>query len=54
MSQDKSFLVNFIQNSNAGFFVGNVKLTQETFVKQLILVCGLLSGLFGTLSRIRI
>lgn len=54
MSQDKSFLVNFIQNSNAGFFVGNVKLTQETFVKQFILVCGLLSGLFGALSRIRI
>jgi len=54
MSQDKAFLVNFIQNSNAGFFVGNVKLTQETFVKQLILVCGLLSGLLGTLSRIRI
>lgn len=51
---DKQFLVNFVTSSNAGFFVRNVRLTQEMFVKQFVLVCGLLSGLFGALSRIYI
>eukprot|EP00435_Cladocopium_sp_Y103_P020503 s65_g5.t1 len=41
---DKQFLVNFVTSSNAGFFVRNVRLTQEMFVKQFVLVCGLLSG----------
>eukprot|EP00913_Durusdinium_trenchii_P009599 g9019.t1 len=39
-------------NSSAGFFVRDVKLTQEMFVKQFILVGGILSGTFGALSRI--
>ncbi|CAK9080946.1 Metal transporter CNNM4 [Durusdinium trenchii] len=49
---DKQYLVNFIANSSAGFFVRDVKLTQEMFVKQFILVGGILSGTFGALSRI--
>jgi len=49
---DKQYLVSFITHSSAGFFVRDVKLTQEMFIKQFILVGGLLSGLFGALSRI--
>lgn len=51
---DKQFLVNFVLNSNAGFYVRGVRLSQEMFVKQGVLVCGLLSGLFGALSRVYI
>mmetsp|Transcript_4606 Transcript_4606/g.10812 ORF Transcript_4606/g.10812 Transcript_4606/m.10812 type:complete len:647 (-) Transcript_4606:31-1971(-) len=52
IDMDRQYLVRFICDSSPGFFVRDVRLTQEMFLKQFLLVGGLLSGLFGVLSRI--
>jgi len=48
----RQYLVTFITDSSAGFFVREVKISQELFLKQFIIVGGLLSGIFGALSRL--
>lgn len=41
----------FIADSSAGFFVKDIKLTREMFMKNFIMVGGILSGFVGVLSR---
>ncbi|CAE7357948.1 unnamed protein product [Symbiodinium natans] len=49
---NRQYLVQFIKDSSAGFYVKNVQLTQEMFAKQ-IYICGtVLSGLLGLISRV--
>ncbi|CAE7221392.1 unnamed protein product, partial [Symbiodinium natans] len=49
---DRQYLVRFITDSSAGFAVNDVKLTQELFMKQMIVFAGLLSGLVSIFSRL--
>lgn len=48
---DRTYLVRFIADSSAGFFVKDIKLTREMFMKNFIMVGGILSGFVGVLSR---
>mmetsp|Transcript_40792 Transcript_40792/g.67446 ORF Transcript_40792/g.67446 Transcript_40792/m.67446 type:complete len:163 (-) Transcript_40792:296-784(-) len=52
IDQERQYLVRFIEDSSAGFFVRNVKLTQEMVMKQVYIVGALLSATFSALSRL--
>jgi len=52
LDMERQYLVRFISDSSPGFFVRDIRLTQEMFLKQFLLVGGLLSGLVGVLSRV--
>lgn len=52
IDQERQYLVRFIEDSSAGFFVRNVKLTQEMVMKQVYIVGALLSAAFSALSRL--
>jgi len=47
----RQYLVRYVSDSSAGFFVGSVRLTQEVFFKQMYLLATLLSGLAGVVAR---
>jgi len=49
---DRQYLVRYITDSSAGFFIHDVKLTQEIFLKQFIVLGSLVSGFVSVLSRI--
>ncbi|CAJ1363019.1 unnamed protein product [Effrenium voratum] len=51
IDQDRQYLVRFIQDSSAGFFVRDVKLTQEMFMKQVYIFGVLLSASLSILPR---
>ncbi|CAJ1355137.1 unnamed protein product [Effrenium voratum] len=48
----RSYLVQFVTDSSAGFLVRDVKLTPEMFLKIFVLIGGILSALVGVLSRL--
>lgn len=52
IDRERQYLVRFIEDSSAGFFVRNVKLTQEMVMKQVYVVGALLSATFSALSRL--
>lgn len=47
----RQYLVRYVSDSCAGFFVGSIRLTQEVFFKQMYLLATLLSGLAGVVAR---
>mmetsp|Transcript_57281 Transcript_57281/g.79469 ORF Transcript_57281/g.79469 Transcript_57281/m.79469 type:complete len:190 (-) Transcript_57281:127-696(-) len=52
IERNRQYLVQFIKDSSAGFYVKNVQLTQEMFAKQMYISGTVLSGLIGLVSRV--
>lgn len=52
IERNRQYLVQFIKDSSAGFYVKNVQLTQEMFAKQIYISGTVLSGLIGLVSRV--
>lgn len=52
INMERSYLVQFITDSSAGFFVREVKLTREMLLKNFMIVGGILSGLVAIMSRV--
>ena len=52
INMERSYLVQFITDSSAGFFVREVKLTREMLLKNFMVVGGILSGLVAIMSRV--
>eukprot|EP00435_Cladocopium_sp_Y103_P052066 s1995_g16.t1 len=52
INMERSYLVQFITDSSAGFFVREVKLTREMLLKNFMIIGGILSGLVAVMSRV--
>eukprot|EP00435_Cladocopium_sp_Y103_P039481 s1489_g10.t1 len=52
LDDERQYLVRYVADSSAGFFVKEVKLTREMFLKNFVAVGGLMTGAVGVLSRI--
>eukprot|EP00913_Durusdinium_trenchii_P002562 g2371.t1 len=51
LDEDRQYLVRYVSDSSAGFFVKDAKLTREMFLKNFVTIGGLLTGAAGVLSR---
>jgi len=52
LDEERQYLVRYVTDSSAGFFVKEVKLTREMFLKNFVAAGGLMTGAVGVLSRI--
>ncbi|CAK9081001.1 unnamed protein product [Durusdinium trenchii] len=52
LDEDRQYLVRYVSDSSAGFFVKDAKLTREMFLKNFVTIGGLLTGAAGVLSRV--
>jgi len=52
LDEERQYLVRYVADSSAGFFVKDLKLTREMFLKNFVTVGGLMTGAVGVLSRI--
>jgi len=52
LDEERQYLVRYVSDSSAGFFVKDLKLTREMFLKNFVTVGGLMTSAVGVLSRI--